>query len=253
MARKAQGRGLPNPRDFDSGLVHEKHYWERAAGPEGNDNLIDTIRNIGKAKADLMDQGVNPWEGLPYGNNDPSFDNSEYQSDEVVEAFAWSDEEFNETDSGFYYNNEALKPRSPSAAARITEVPTNTTNPDRPRTVAAGYDRQRQVITVVFRDGTFYNYYECNPRIWQAFKMSRSKGKYILAVLDDQPRGPADTDDAVPVTVRAALYNVARAKQTTGHERWQQESLYHVHWGREFAKQERQSRQTGRGTQGRNR
>ena len=64
-----------------------------------------------------------------------------------------------------------------SAPAPLTVVPTSTSNPERPRTVAAGYDAQEQKITVVFRDGTFYNYYEVSPTEWTQFKSRVSKGK----------------------------------------------------------------------------
>ena len=61
--------------------------------------------------------------------------------------------------------------------APLTVVPTSTSNPQRPRTVAAGYDKDEEKITVVFRDGTFYNYYEVNPNEWATFKATVSKGQ----------------------------------------------------------------------------
>jgi len=91
-------------------------------------------------------------------------------------------------------------------------VPTSTSDPDRPRTVAAGYDSGREVLTVVFRDGTFYNYYEVNPNEWQEFKRTNSKGVYIYSVLDYHPRGPATLGDVSP-QVRENLYRIARAVQ----------------------------------------
>lgn len=56
---------------------------------------------------------------------------------------------------------------------------TSTTNPQRPRTVAAGYDRQSQTLTVVFRDGKWWNYYDVPEYMWQEFVASESKGKYL--------------------------------------------------------------------------
>ena len=38
--------------------------------------------------------------------------------------------------------------------AALTDIPTSSTNVRRPRTVAAGYDEEREVLTVMFRDGT---------------------------------------------------------------------------------------------------
>ena len=98
------------------------------------------------------------------------------------------------------------------APAPLTVVPTSTSNPQRPRTVAAGYDPIRSVITVVFRDGTFYNYYEVTPTQWQQFKTRVSKGKYIYQELDYHPRGPASVTQ-LSVTARKALYKFARGYQ----------------------------------------
>jgi len=99
-----------------------------------------------------------------------------------------------------------------TAPAPISMVPTSTSNPERPRTVGAGYDSARQVLTVIFRDGTFYNYYEVNTNEWSAFKSTKSKGVYIYSVLDYHPRGPASTNDVSP-KVRENLYRIARAVQ----------------------------------------
>lgn len=98
------------------------------------------------------------------------------------------------------------------APAPLSVVPTSTTNPKRPRTVAAGYDKRRQTLTVVFRDGTFYNYYEVSPVEWQAFKSRVSKGQYIYQTLDYKSRGPANVN-SIPAYARTALYRVARTSQ----------------------------------------
>ena len=96
--------------------------------------------------------------------------------------------------------------------APITVVPTSSSNTKRPRTVAAGYDSERSVLTVVFRDGTWYNYYEVTVNEWKAFKAAVSKGKYIYNILDYKPRGNADTA-GLSAGVRRNLYGVARAYQ----------------------------------------
>ena len=99
-----------------------------------------------------------------------------------------------------------------NAPAAITMVPTATKHPERPRTVAAGYDSSRDVLTVIFRDGTFYNYYEVTPVQWQAFKSAPSKGVYIYNQLDFHPRGPASTTGVSPA-IRENLYRIARGVQ----------------------------------------
>jgi hypothetical protein len=59
------------------------------------------------------------------------------------------------------------------------DVPTSTSNFKRPRTLAAGYDPNTETVTVVFRDGTFYNYYGISKGTWQNFRASYSKGPFL--------------------------------------------------------------------------
>lgn len=98
------------------------------------------------------------------------------------------------------------------APAPLSLVPTSSSNPERPRTVAAGYDRTRQVLTVVFRDGTYYNYYEVSANEWQDFKKRVSKGQYIYKYLDYKPRGAANVN-SLPSYARTALYKLTRSLQ----------------------------------------
>lgn len=100
-----------------------------------------------------------------------------------------------------------------TSPADLTLVPTSSTNPERPRTVAAGYDEDEEKLTVMFRDGTLYNYYEVTKGEWQSFKANRSKGAYIYRVLDFKPRGYAD-DTSIGRKERDALYRFARGLQS---------------------------------------
>jgi hypothetical protein len=103
------------------------------------------------------------------------------------------------------------------------DVPTSSTNYQRPRTVAAGYDPDRQTMTVVFRDGTFYNYYEVTPGEWESFHASYSKGRPWLnkknssqssdGLFINKPRGDAGDMENVDPSIREALYRVARTQQ----------------------------------------
>lgn len=65
----------------------------------------------------------------------------------------------------------------------ITVNPTNTSDPGRPRTLAAGYDGGTHTLAVVFREGALYEYYDVTPAQWQRFKRSASPGKFINRVL----------------------------------------------------------------------
>jgi hypothetical protein len=105
---------------------------------------------------------------------------------------------------------------------KLTDVPTSSTNYSRPRTVAAGYDPKSKTMTVVFRDGTFYNYYDVTAGEWENFSSSYSKGRPWLnrknsnqgadGLFIGKPRGQADIADIDPA-VREQLYRVARSQQ----------------------------------------
>jgi len=116
---------------------------------------------------------------------------------------------------------------TPAAASALADIPTSTTNWRRPRTVAAGYDYNQDtdtgVLTVVFRDGTFYNYYDVPPSVWIEFHDSFSKGpmlnrktknggQAIDGKLLSYKHGPADMSNLSP-TAQEFLYKIARTSQ----------------------------------------
>jgi hypothetical protein len=103
---------------------------------------------------------------------------------------------------------------SPRAPADLTDRPTSTTNVARPRTLAAGYDKSLNggTLTVVFRDGTFWNYYDVTEGEWQNFHSSISKGKPWLkpgGTIASKRNGPADVS-TLPPDVQASLINYRR-------------------------------------------
>lgn len=57
--------------------------------------------------------------------------------------------------------------------------PTPSINPPRPRTLAAGYDKDTRTLRVRFRDGVGYEYYNVSPQTWANFKRVKSPGKAI--------------------------------------------------------------------------
>jgi hypothetical protein len=69
--------------------------------------------------------------------------------------------------------------------AKLTLKGTSTTNLARPRTIAAGYDKDTKIMTVVFRgdkenpDGTWWNYYDVPFDMWEDFEYAESKGAYL--------------------------------------------------------------------------
>jgi hypothetical protein len=182
------------------------------------------------AAASLMDRSnvVSPLAGLPTAASVGQFTEASSFLDDL------SDEYYEYDQSGYGYTNrspQAFDAKTTADKARrmglgnterdpaaITILPTSSTNPDRPRTVAAGYDGDREVLTVVFRDGTFYNYYTVSETEWAAFKAEYSKGRYILSKskggggLDDKPRGTARMANT-SLAGREGLYRIARTGQ----------------------------------------
>jgi hypothetical protein len=69
--------------------------------------------------------------------------------------------------------------------------PTPTINPDRPRTLRAGYNPDTQTLHVEFRDGTMWNYYGVPWDVWMGFFRAPSPGRYINSVLNNYEYGPA--------------------------------------------------------------
>lgn len=112
--------------------------------------------------------------------------------------------------------------------AALTVVPTSSTNYKRPYTVAAGWERYpRQsgaasdnlgTLTVLFRDGTLWNYYNVDRSFWVKFRTSISKGEFIAKdapspdLTRNYPNGPADAS-RVSEQNRQLIYTIARASQ----------------------------------------
>ena len=71
---------------------------------------------------------------------------------------------------------------------------TTSSNPSRPRTLSAGYDSTNEVLTVLFRDGSWWEYRGVPADMWDDFKSAPSKGRYLKeSGLDNWgDMGPAD-------------------------------------------------------------
>lgn len=170
---------------------------------------------IGKQFGSRQIAGIEKITGPSYGGLPAAASYGEF--DEIISVINSNDTlDYYDPTTGNNYNNlaqiEGADNGEDETPAELTLVPTSTTNPERPRTVAAGYDKVDNKITVVFRDGTFYNYYQVTPTEWQAFKARVSKGRYIYSYLDSKPRGPADIA-GISATARKAFYRLARGSQ----------------------------------------
>lgn len=112
-------------------------------------------------------------------------------------------------------------------SALLTDVPTSTTNYRRPRTVAAGYDPENRIVTVIFRDGTAWNYYGVPDDAWIKFHQSITKGPFLDGGGDGRPvgdlltydgHGPADISQLSPRAQRE-FYRISRAAQVLSKDK----------------------------------
>ena len=83
------------------------------------------------------------------------------------------------------------------ADGRVPQIdPTPSINPPRPRTLRAGYVKERGEPTgtlwVVFRDGTPWEYYDVPQRVWRNFRRVKSPGRFINRVLNNYDYGRGD-------------------------------------------------------------
>ena len=165
-------------------------------------NSVDP--SYARARFDLQDQGVhiaaNSYYYTNYTNRDGS-DRTDFNRGQALE------------DAG----GRGMRP------ADLQEVPTSSSNYKRPRTVAAGYDENTRILTVVFRDGTFWNYYGITPGVWIIFHDSLSKGPLLnsnarnhhgdgLLLKECSSHGPADLSH-LSAKAQEFLYKVARTSQ----------------------------------------
>lgn len=77
---------------------------------------------------------------------------------------------------------------------RVPQIdPTNTINPPRPRTLRAGYLKERGdptgTLWVVFRDGTPWEYYDVPQNVWRNFRRVKSPGRFVNRVLNNYDYG----------------------------------------------------------------
>lgn len=92
----------------------------------------------------------------------------------------------------------------------LKQVPTNTEHPERPRTVAASYDPVREIMTLVFLDGTYWNYMGVSMDDWIDFRDASSKWRLLKYKFDiSYSHGRANMAD-VPLDVQLLAYTRAR-------------------------------------------
>lgn len=77
-------------------------------------------------------------------------------------------------------------------SALLPYQPTPSINPPRPRTLAAGYNRETETLRVRFRDGQVYEYFDVPERVWRNFKRVKSPGRAINRTLNQYEYAPMD-------------------------------------------------------------
>lgn len=233
MARPASGRNsaspkIPSAQELARAISRNYEARTNPAVPKrtGPTRPMDISVDDLVSAASLLDtsQVVSPLAGMGGMSRTDAAAAREFSNDDG----SW-DEFYAYDNRGYGYDNKSRKAfteNTPAGRARrmglseattspapITVTPTTTTNPDRPRTIAAGYDEERKVLTVVFRDGTYYNYYKVPPDVWKTFMSYYSKGEYVIpSILDKYPRGIANMR-GVSSTSRENLYRINRTAQ----------------------------------------
>lgn len=255
MAQKASGGRTPEQvardiKDYVQGKAGRKYRWRGYRSPQGS-NVFDDVDPdtvpVGMTAEQLRDyrvrkdmydadligddysqQKVNPYR--VFRNRHTVRD-----MEAALDAFNKTDQFRDKYDTSFQdgqydprqYGEDNTGGTTDQAPAPITVVPTTTINPPRPRTVAAGWQATDEngagTLTVIFRDGTYYNYYDVPEDVWNGFRASPSKGRYIRSSLDNFSRGRADmsghASDARARAVMEALYAESRAAQTFAYQR----------------------------------
>lgn len=77
-------------------------------------------------------------------------------------------------------------------ARAYPQIQTHSSNPERPRTIAAGYDPENAILRITFRNGVTYEYLGVNPRVWSTFQRAPSPGMFIDQVLNQYPYRPME-------------------------------------------------------------
>lgn len=215
MARQFKG--------FDSDAIREARLQrERETGrryvPRIDERGRSTFRDRdGNYVKDIPDAAYNP--KLP----------EDYDYD-VKTGFGDSSQPLDDTE---FFGAAGVGPDSPRPAA-LTVRPTSSTNFQRPYTVAAGWERypaqgrvgqdqELGTLSVMFRDGTLWNYYNVERSFWITFRSAISKGQFINKHaqnprLNSYPHGPADIS-AVPASAQQYIQQTSREAQVLYRDR----------------------------------
>jgi hypothetical protein len=148
----------------------------------------------------MANKGNNPWANQR--KKDAQTKNTEYWLD-VLAGEENPDLEIPKDENFEVEQKEKEQDSFPSLMTTIS------TNPERPRTLKAGYDFQNENLIVIFRDGTWWEYRGVPVYMWYDFLSAESKGRFLReSGLDHwSDMGPVDIN-SMPKHRRVQMSNI---------------------------------------------
>lgn len=190
---RAPGRvNLPKPatvssRDRDAGRAKRRAAQARGAAPISDDIRDEIDRQVSDPdkRAEVLKEVLAGSGDLPRNASTQDIVNearkeAEAHAPEGLGGTGGASTGFGKRAFLADYERIAWDPAIPYP--QIT--PTRTTDEERPRTIAAGYDPNNSILRVTFRNGRVYEYLDVPGNIWAAFQRTPSPGKLIYTVLD---------------------------------------------------------------------
>lgn len=207
--------------DSDDIRVARKQYLRET----GRKKLSPTVNGV-----PVYDLGDNKEFRDIYGVYNPKV--RTYNEDETVDSYETAEkytvkQDGKILDDEYEFGGEGIGPDSRQPAP-LTVKPTTSSNFERPYTVAAGWQKypfqgritskqELGTLSVMFRDGTLWNYYSVPRSTWETFRGLFSKGQYINRnsqnpVLNTFAHGPAELSGASDAS-RRYIQRTAREAQ----------------------------------------
>ena len=182
------------------GVRPEAFYNETARSDAETSEIFDKYATSGRVRTSPFEMDLDATEMRQYAQFAQGYDDSTLASDQ-----------FDPKDIG----------STGDAPAPLTLNPTSTLFPERPRTLAAGFkfnpgSQTLGKLTIMFRDGTLYNYYDVPESVWNTFKAAPSKGRAIISLgLNGYVRGYASA--SASSGARQVIHKSSRVAQKTLH------------------------------------
>jgi hypothetical protein len=184
-------------------VAPEAFYDETSLGDVVTAGIFDVYSTSGRVRTspfelDLDKEGMKQYAQFVQGYDDTTLASEQFDPQDVGQT-----------------------PTATNAPAPLTLNPTSTLFPERPRTLAAGYkfnpgSQTVGKLTIMFRDGTLYNYYDVPIALWSTFKAAPSKGRAILSLgLNGYTRGYAGA--SASSGARQVIHKSSRVAQKTLH------------------------------------